>query len=147
MKRPHHEEENGEAWLLPYSDLMTLLLAVFIVLFAASQIDAEKARQITEEFSEKMMKQSYTESIRENQRNENSESNNTADSELQKMEALKAELDAKFKSENLTDYVTTKIDQRGLVISLSNAILFDSGRAEIKTEYEDTLLKSWKTSG
>ena len=23
-----HEEENGEAWLLPYSDLMTLLLAL-----------------------------------------------------------------------------------------------------------------------
>jgi chemotaxis protein MotB len=33
-KQKHHEEDGGEAWLLPYSDLMTLLLAVFIVLFA-----------------------------------------------------------------------------------------------------------------
>ena len=32
-----HEEENGEAWLLPYSDLMTLPLALFIALFAISQ--------------------------------------------------------------------------------------------------------------
>ncbi|MEL7657328.1 MAG: flagellar motor protein MotB, partial [Bacillota bacterium] len=26
-KHKQHEEEGGEAWLLPYSDLMTLLLA------------------------------------------------------------------------------------------------------------------------
>ena len=32
-KKHHEEEEAGEGWLLPYSDLMTLLLAVFIVLF------------------------------------------------------------------------------------------------------------------
>ena len=37
-----HEEEAGEAWLLPYSDLMTLLLALFIALFAMSQTDASK---------------------------------------------------------------------------------------------------------
>lgn len=31
-KRPApHEEEASEAWLLPYSDLMTLLLALFIL--------------------------------------------------------------------------------------------------------------------
>ena len=35
-----HEEELNEAWLLPYSDLMTLLLALFIALFAMSQTDA-----------------------------------------------------------------------------------------------------------
>ena len=37
-----HEEENSEAWLLPYSDLMTLLLALFIALFAISQTDQKK---------------------------------------------------------------------------------------------------------
>ncbi len=55
----HQEEEAGEAWLLPYSDLMTLLLAVFIVLFAVSKIDAEKAQQISEQFSGAMMNKGY----------------------------------------------------------------------------------------
>ena len=57
------------------------------------------------------------------------------------MEALKAELDEKLKNENLTASVTTGIDHRGLVISLSNAILFDPGSAEIKKDYEGTLLE------
>ena len=39
---PKKEEEAGEAWLLPYSDLMTLLLALFISLFAMSQTDQKK---------------------------------------------------------------------------------------------------------
>ena len=39
-----HEEghENAERWLLTYSDMITLLLALFIVLFAASSINAKK---------------------------------------------------------------------------------------------------------
>ncbi|MBE6452752.1 MAG: hypothetical protein E7012_04605 [Alphaproteobacteria bacterium] len=43
---PHHEEHADETWLIPYSDLLTLLLALFIVLFAASSIDKNKAAQI-----------------------------------------------------------------------------------------------------
>ena len=49
-KKAHHEEEMGEAWLLPYSDLMTLLLAVFIVLYAVSQQDTTKMAAISEAF-------------------------------------------------------------------------------------------------
>ena len=48
-KKPHHpphEEHADETWLVPYSDLLTLLLALFIVLFASSSIDKSKAAQI-----------------------------------------------------------------------------------------------------
>lgn len=43
---PPHEEHADETWLIPYSDLLTLLLALFIVLFASSSIDKGKAAQI-----------------------------------------------------------------------------------------------------
>ncbi|HET9732151.1 MAG TPA: flagellar motor protein MotB [Acidimicrobiales bacterium] len=36
------EEGNGERWLLTYADMITLLLALFIVLFAVSTIDNKK---------------------------------------------------------------------------------------------------------
>ena len=49
-KKAHHEEEMGEAWLLPYSDLMTLLLAVFIVLYAVSQLDAVSIADLADSF-------------------------------------------------------------------------------------------------
>lgn len=43
---PPHEEHPDETWLIPYSDLLTLLLALFIVLFASSNLDKNKAAQI-----------------------------------------------------------------------------------------------------
>jgi flagellar motor protein MotB len=44
-KRGHdadHEVENAERWLLTYADMITLLLALFIVLFAVSTINSKK---------------------------------------------------------------------------------------------------------
>jgi len=37
-----HEEGNNERWLLTYADMITLLLALFIVLFSFSSIDVKK---------------------------------------------------------------------------------------------------------
>lgn len=42
----HHEEHADETWLIPYSDLLTLLLALFIVLFASSSLDKGKMGQM-----------------------------------------------------------------------------------------------------
>lgn len=136
-----HEEEGGEAWLLPYSDLMTLLLAVFIVLFAVSQVDQAKAKDMSEAFTEEMMTQSYIISQLNEQETVQKESSAGSESEQQQMEELKAELDAKLQSENLSASVQTDIDKRGLVISFNNAIFFDPGSAEIKPEHEQTFLE------
>ncbi len=43
---PPHEEHPDETWLVPYADLLTLLLALFIVLFATSKVDSQKFAQI-----------------------------------------------------------------------------------------------------
>ena len=48
-KKPH-DEHVDESWLIPYADLMTLLLALFIVLFAASNVDAAKFQAMSEFF-------------------------------------------------------------------------------------------------
>lgn len=47
----HHEEHVDESWLIPYADLLTLLLALFIVLYAMSAVDAKKMQQMSEAFS------------------------------------------------------------------------------------------------
>jgi len=42
-RRPVEEEHvNHERWLISYSDMITVLMALFIVLFAISQVDQEK---------------------------------------------------------------------------------------------------------
>ncbi|MDR2006341.1 MAG: OmpA family protein, partial [Acidaminococcales bacterium] len=39
---PPHEDHPDETWLVPYADLLTLLLALFIVLFATAKVDQAK---------------------------------------------------------------------------------------------------------
>ncbi|MCU9612396.1 flagellar motor protein MotB [Caldibacillus lycopersici] len=51
-KKEKHEEHADESWLLPYSDMLTLLLALFIVLFAASNVDAQKFQAMSQVFGE-----------------------------------------------------------------------------------------------
>lgn len=42
-RAPHDEEHvNHERWLVSYSDMITVLMALFIVLFAISQVDQQK---------------------------------------------------------------------------------------------------------
>lgn len=43
-----NEEGANESWLLPYSDMMTLLLALFVVMFAMSSINEAKFNSVME---------------------------------------------------------------------------------------------------
>lgn len=51
-KKKREEEEVGEGWLLPYSDMMTLLLSLFIVLFSIAKVDSHKLQQVSSVFSQ-----------------------------------------------------------------------------------------------
>ena len=49
MRRHRHEEhQNHEAWAIPYADLMTLLLAFFVVMYAVSVVNEGKFRVMSE---------------------------------------------------------------------------------------------------
>src|SRR5665213_3491615 len=45
-RRKKHEHVNHERWLVSYADLITLLFAFFVVLFASSQSDKRKVQQV-----------------------------------------------------------------------------------------------------
>lgn len=51
-KKSHEDEHVDESWLLPYADLLTLLVALFIVLFASSAIDVQKFQKMSTAFNE-----------------------------------------------------------------------------------------------
>jgi len=51
-KKEHEaEKENGERWLLTYSDLITLLMIFFVVLYSMSKVDAQKFAAVAESLS------------------------------------------------------------------------------------------------
>ena len=47
-RKKNVSKENHERWLVSYADLLTLLFAFFVVLFASTQTDKAKAKQISE---------------------------------------------------------------------------------------------------
>jgi chemotaxis protein MotB len=48
----HEEHVNHEAWVIPYADMLTLLMALFLVLFAVGRTDIEKFKKLAESFRE-----------------------------------------------------------------------------------------------
>lgn len=53
MRRKRHEEHvNHEAWAIPYADLMTLLLAFFVVMYAVSVVNAGKYRVMSQSMAD-----------------------------------------------------------------------------------------------
>jgi len=53
MPRKHSAgHENHERWLVSYADFITLLFAFFVVMFASTQSDKQKAKQVSESVRE-----------------------------------------------------------------------------------------------
>lgn len=47
-KHQHEEHANHEAWAIPYGDLVTLLLALFVVMYAISSVNEGKFRAVSD---------------------------------------------------------------------------------------------------
>lgn len=149
-KNKQQEEENTESWLLPYSDLMTLLLAVFIVLFAVSKVDVEKAAQMSEKFRDSMLNESAAQGKEKETKNAGEITDEELrdyleQEELEDLERIKEEIDKELEEQGIGTSVTTTIEKRGLVISFNNAVLFESGSAAVKSENIGALLAVAKT--
>src|SRR6476646_7242660 len=52
LHEEHEEHVNHEAWVIPYADLLTLLMAMFIALFAMSTVDVSKFKAFALGFNE-----------------------------------------------------------------------------------------------
>jgi len=48
-RQAHEEHQNHEAWAIPYGDLITLLLAFFVVMYAVSSVNEGKYRVLSPE--------------------------------------------------------------------------------------------------
>ena len=140
-----HEEEAGEAWLLPYSDLMTLLLALFIALFAMSQTDASKMQALAQAFTAafNMGGPSFFSGMGPSTSMSSATVTSGADTadaaymkENNDLSEAKAKLDQYIQENNLQDQVSTELNEEGLMIRLKERALFASGSAALQGDAE-----------
>ncbi|WP_059172687.1 flagellar motor protein MotB [Bacillus sp. FJAT-27445] len=132
-----------ESWLIPYADLLTLLLALFIVLYAASNIDAAKYQSIMESFKSELTgtkipdkNEGLTPQLPTPGLPQKEEQEEKKDTEL---DALKIKLENYIKNNKLEAVVSLQESKKGVEVSLKDVILFDSGRAELKARSFKTL--------
>lgn len=59
-RRKHEEHDNHEAWAIPYGDLVTLLLAFFVVMYAMSSVNEGKYRVLSDSLAEAFHGQSHS---------------------------------------------------------------------------------------
>ena len=137
-----HEEEASEAWLLPYSDLMTLLLALFIALFAISQTDQTKLQALAQAFTAafNIGGPSFFEgagpnmSMQREIMSSEDAGNDEYIKENQNLENLKEQLDNYIEQNQLQEELSTQMEEEGLMIRIKEKALFPSGSADLVEE-------------
>nr|WP_280521520.1 OmpA family protein [Paenibacillus mangrovi] len=139
---------------MPYADLLTLLLALFIVMYAMSAIDSKKFEEMSEAFnsafttgngvlsfnsalpSDKNMDKGKKDSHENilNNADKQKQKSQLAKQEQEDMEKLKKQLDQYINNNGLTNLLNTKLNQSQLTITISDTALFASGSAVVKPE-------------
>lgn len=138
-KKEHHEEHVDEAWLLPYSDMLTLLLALFIVMFAMGQTDAGKFKQMSQQFNiifaggSGVMQQDGNSVIPMEV--------SPGQAEYDKMTEVKKMLEEEITKEGYSDKVKVELNSEGLEISIQDAVLFNTAEAEVKNNLSPLLVQ------
>jgi chemotaxis protein MotB len=158
LKREPEKHVNHERWLVSYGDLLTLLFAVFVVMYAMGQQDKKKTEEVMQSM-QSAFGMSVTGSpasklnvIPSNQinpipsikpslslvpvqktggNNQNRIKTTATDIDFKQ---IKSSIEAYLIKEGKTDKVNIDITRRGLVISLKEAGFFDSGSATVKQQ-------------
>ena len=118
-------------WLLTYADMITLLLALFIILFSISTINKVKLQRLVHDLGGGF----NAEDAINNPPNGGQTGNSTGNGGDADLAKIQKQINAYIQKKQLETKVQTKIDKRGLVITLlTDKALYDSGSAELRPE-------------
>jgi chemotaxis protein MotB len=153
-RRGEEEAHNDERWLLTYADMITLLMALFMVLFSISSVNISKfkdlQRSLQDAFSGRVLPggRSIKEAGGSDQVEKAGQSlpnpalqqrqgglASAAAREQDDFQKLKAQIDAYARAHGLSTKISTRVDRRGLHVRvLTDRLFFDSGSADIQPD-------------
>ncbi|RAU21192.1 hypothetical protein CU669_14680 [Paramagnetospirillum kuznetsovii] len=113
MSKFHKEnKEAQEDWLLSYADMITLLMAFFIVLVSMSKIDPAKYEEVQAGMAKDVGNREVTKPLQD----------------------LKSELLGEVAGAGVDDSVDVGKDDKGIVLNLASGAMFKPGSAEVRAE-------------
>jgi chemotaxis protein MotB len=157
-KGGHEEEHVDERWLLTYSDMITLLMALFIVMWSMATVNTSKYEALSESLKDAFSGKILPGGAAVIQPGSSSEAEQAApepplpaivptteqsegdgkrsdapEKETDDLEKLKKEIDTWSAEHGLDQEVQTTVAKRGLVVTvLTDRVLFTSGSADLK---------------
>lgn len=142
-RRVNAENNGSTSWLVTYSDMVTLLLCFFVLLFAFSEIDAQKFQAIIKSFQGSLGVLDGGKTIQEapyiNLDRLPEDLTTIEKKDAEDFRKLKALIDEYAKEKGLQTKLLATIEERGLVIRILDNVFFDSGKAEIKPKAKEIL--------
>jgi chemotaxis protein MotB len=159
-RRKKAPAENHERWLVSYADLVTLLFAFFVVMFASTQTDKTRAKEISQAVDKALREGGIPPKIaailggtvddrgRGNDqmrgpavRQPEKAVENPVPLALLNLVSSTKLLRNKLSSEIDSGSVTIHVEQRGVIIGLNSAVFFPSGGDAIEEGVYPTLAK------
>ncbi|MBU5265540.1 flagellar motor protein MotS [Virgibacillus proomii] len=147
------EKKGAPKWMVTYSDMVTLILVFFVLLFSMSQIDLVKFEAISESFRNRMIFDFYPSAIQMDnptehssdeesgklsnefetptQLDDNTARDEKADGEVSSLDQLLHEVEAYLDENELNNVITATRTDQGVELVLQDSILFNSGDATI----------------
>lgn len=124
--------ENSERWLTTYADLISLLMILFVVLFASSEVQKDKLMAI----SESVKKALKLEAVQAAAVGSNIL---PMDIRAAQTTAVSEAIDRAAKAFGLEKGVTFSSDERGTIITLADSYFFDAGSADLRPRVKPLL--------
>ncbi|MDQ0175636.1 flagellar motor protein MotB [Bacillus chungangensis] len=148
-KKKKDEVHISESWLLPYADILTLLLALFIVLFSMSSVDAQKFQRLSQvfngifvggtgvsEYNDLLPPDNSQASVGKNENDGEKEEKEVqfAKHEQEELEHIQMKINAYMIQKNLEGKFDISLTQEGLLLTIRDNVLFESGVADVRKE-------------
>lgn len=146
-KRCEDEHENTHLWLLTYSDVVTLCLTFFVLLYSFSTLDAHKWRSLVGSLQgalgvldggKSSIEDDFFESgsidVQIPDVPQNEAEYRAYLEEQKKLQAIQEKFNQYIEDHKLQGSVTTNIEERGMVIRFQDSVLFPKSSAELHNE-------------
>jgi chemotaxis protein MotB len=140
-RRSEDERENLERWLITYSDLITLLLAFFIMMYTFSKQDTQRHQEVSERLKAIFRGESGVVGAGSATapKDVNAPPGPAGGGEIEA--ELEKQIAAMGDANDEGHKISVFRDERGIVIRIMDRAFFDEGKAELKETAKSALRK------
>ena len=134
-RKKKEPEENLDRWLLTYADMITLLLAFFVVMYSMSQVDAKRFGKMAEALGGILKGGS---SVLDKYSEEQFKVGHGL-LKLGNLRMIQLQVEKKFEELGRSEDIQTEVTERGLVVHVVESALFMPGTADLQLKSMEVL--------